>query len=107
MTWSLPTDYPLAIARSASWLVNARPIAVDYVDYGLLVELDGQLGRDGTSDRWDDLDRDVLSAVGGLLTVRVGWRQVLDAGRLAAAIGTMLQARGWPGDVQRPRRETA
>ena len=38
---------------------------VDYVDYGLLVELDGQLGHDGTYDRWDDLDRDVLSAVGG------------------------------------------
>ena len=80
---------------------------VDYADYGLLVELDGQLGHDGTSDRWDDLDRDVLSAVGGLLTVRAGWRQVLDASRLAVAIGTILQARGWPGVVEPPSRQTA
>jgi len=80
---------------------------VDYADYGVLLELDGQLGHNGTSDRWDDLDRDVLSAVDGLLTVRAGWKQVLDAGRLAVAIGTILQARGWPGDVEQPGRQTA
>ncbi|MDX6372107.1 MAG: hypothetical protein QOD98_1095 [Nocardioidaceae bacterium] len=81
---------------------------VDYEEYGVLVELDGQLGHDGTADRWDDLDRDVSSAVGGHLTVRAGWRQVLDADRLAVAIGTILKSRGWPGDVHRlPGQETA
>jgi hypothetical protein len=65
-----------------------------------LVELDGKLGHDETEDRWDDLDRDVDAAVAGQLTVRVGWRQVLDACRLAEAVGAILRARGWDGMAQ-------
>jgi hypothetical protein len=63
-----------------------------------LVELDGQVGHDGAEDCWDDLDRDVASAVDGKLTVRAGWRQVLEACRLAKAVAAILQARGWSGD---------
>jgi hypothetical protein len=73
---------------------------VHYERERTLVELDGKLGHDGTEDRWDDLDRDVASAVDGDLTVRVGWRQVLDACRLAEPVGAILKARGWEGDVQ-------
>jgi hypothetical protein len=65
-----------------------------------LVELDGRLGHDGTEDRWDDLDRDVASAVDGDLTVRAGWRQVLDPCRLATAVAAILQARGWEDEAQ-------
>jgi hypothetical protein len=42
-TW--PTDFPLPFAGPGSSLVNARPIATWNADYGLLVELDGQLGH--------------------------------------------------------------
>ena len=64
------------------------------------VELDDRLGHEWSSDRWDDLDRDVDSAVDGHLTVRIGWRQVLEPCRLAERMAGILAARGWPG---RPR----
>ena len=64
------------------------------------VELDGRLGHEWTSDRWDDLDRDVDSAVDGFLTVRVGWRQVLEPCRLARAMAQVLSARGWSGQAR-------
>jgi hypothetical protein len=73
---------------------------VHYEQESTLVELDGQLGHDGTEDGWDDLDRDVASAVDGELTVRVGWRQVLEPCRLAEPVGAILNARGWEGEVQ-------
>jgi hypothetical protein len=86
-------------ARAASGARSAYR-DVHYEDERTLVELDGRLGHDGTEDRWDDLDRDVASAVDGKLTVRVGWRQVLDPCRSANAVGAILKARGWKGDVQ-------
>ena len=73
---------------------------VRYERQAALVELDGKLGHDGTEDRWDDIDRDVASAVDGELTLRAGWRQVLDPCRLATAVATILQARGWEDDAQ-------
>jgi hypothetical protein len=56
---------------------------VDYLECHTVVELDGQLGHEGTEDGWADLDRDLASAVAGDLTLRVGWKQVLDECRLA------------------------
>jgi hypothetical protein len=70
---------------------------VDYVGLHTIVELDGRLGHEAVTDRWADLDRDVDAAVRGALTVRVGWKQVLDPCRLAAAVGRILEARGWAG----------
>ena len=69
---------------------------VDYLGLRTVVELDGRLGHEWARDRWRDLDRDIASAAAGDLTLRVGWRQVLDPCRLAAAVGTVLRARGWP-----------
>ncbi len=68
-----------------------------YVGLDANVELDGRLGHDRAVDRWADLERDLVSAQTGELTVRVGWLQVLEAHRLAAALGAILQARGWRG----------
>jgi hypothetical protein len=70
---------------------------VEYLRWAALVELDGRLGHEWTSDRWADLDRDVDSAVVGRLTVRIGWRQVLQPCRLANRMARILMARGWPG----------
>lgn len=70
---------------------------VHYVDEETLVELDGRFGHSDTDDRWDDLDRDLTAATTGRLTVRLGWRQVLEPCRVAASVGAVLQARGWDG----------
>lgn len=72
---------------------------VEYLDMRLVVELDGRLGHDTSADRWADLDRDLASMVAGDLTVRVGWKQVLEPCRLATGIASLLAARGWPGAV--------
>jgi hypothetical protein len=73
---------------------------VEYRGYGTVVELDGRLGHEFSADRWDDLDRDIDSALAGDTTVRVGWRQVLDPCRLAGLIARLLAARGWAGDLR-------
>ena len=79
--------------------VGRRPYYRDVTYIGLhtLVELDGRMGHDRARDRWADLERDILSAQAGDLTVRVGWLQVLEAHRLAAALGALLRLRGWRG----------
>ena len=73
---------------------------VEYPRWLMRLELDGRFGHEWSLDRWDDLDRDVDSAVEGHLTVRIGWRQVLEPCRLAERMARILVARGWPG---RPR----
>ena len=73
---------------------------VEYLGLATTVELDGRIGHETTSDRWADLDRDVDAAVRGDVTLRIGWKQVLDPCRLAAAVARVLIARGWAG---RPR----
>ena len=82
--------------------IGRRPYFRDVTYLGLdtNVELDGRLGHDRAADRWADLERDLVSAQTGELTLRVGWLQVLEAHRLAAALGAILAARGWLG---RPR----
>jgi hypothetical protein len=70
---------------------------VEYPLWGLVVELDGRIGHELARDRWDDLDRDVDAAAGGVITVRLGWRQVAEACRTAIAVTRILTARGWPG----------
>ncbi|HET7388501.1 MAG TPA: hypothetical protein VFJ19_17745 [Nocardioidaceae bacterium] len=61
---------------------------VEYVRLRQVVELDGRLGHELQSDRWDDFDRDLASAEEGTATTRVGWRHVLDSCRLAAAVAS-------------------
>lgn len=70
---------------------------VDYPDYGLFVELDGRLGHEAAADRWKDLERDLAAAASDRLTLRPGWRQVLDPCRLAGILVGVLRSRGWVG----------
>lgn len=73
---------------------------VEYVGLLTLVELDGRIGHEWDADRWADLERDLVNAVAGELTLRAGWRQVLDPCRLAAIVGRVLQLRGWQGQIR-------
>lgn len=49
---------------------------VEYEEFGLHVELDGRLFHDNPRQRNRDLDRDLDNAVGGRMSVRLGWGQV-------------------------------
>lgn len=76
---------------------------VEYVDFGLVVELDGRLGHDGPVARDRDLERDLDAAVhGDRLTLRLGWGQVSERPcATATKIARALRARGWRGTVAR------
>lgn len=73
---------------------------VEYLKLHTVVELDGRLGHEQANDRWDDMDRDIGSATLGDLTVRLGWQQVEDPCRTATAVGRILAARGWTGQLR-------
>ncbi|GAA4684557.1 hypothetical protein [Nocardioides nanhaiensis] len=70
---------------------------VDYRARQVVVELDGRLAHGAPGQRWADLDRDLAALVGGDITLRVGWAQVLQPCRLAGTVGRVLAARGWTG----------
>jgi hypothetical protein len=70
---------------------------VEYVDQGLLLELEGRLGHEVALDRWADLARDLDAAASGRLTLRAGWGQVLRPCRFAVVLADVLAARGWTG----------
>jgi hypothetical protein len=72
-----------------------------YAAHGVAIELDGRVGHELSRERWNDMDRDLEAAVGGLLTLRVGWRQAEDEPCLTAArIGSVLAGRGWTGHAR-------
>jgi hypothetical protein len=72
-----------------------------YDAHDMVVELDGRIGHELSSDRWDDMDRDLDAAVEQLLTIRLGWRHAEDQPcRTATRLAVLLGQRGWRG---RPR----
>ena len=73
---------------------------VEYLGLATVVELDGRLGHEETSDRWDDMDRDIDAAGEGRTTMRIGWRQVESRCRTAAAVAAMLRVQGWTGSAR-------
>lgn len=68
-----------------------------YAAQGVVVELDGRFGHSDALDRWADLDRDLAAAEQSLVTIRLGWAQVLAPCRVAASVAVILRARGWSG----------
>lgn len=70
---------------------------VRYREQRVVVELDGAFGHRDSEDRWTDLDRDIAATVGGELTLRAGWAQVLAPCRLGGVVATVLGSRGWAG----------
>jgi hypothetical protein len=74
---------------------------VRYPAVGVVVELDGRLGHEWTDERWQDMDRDLDAGAEGQLTIRLGWRHVMeDACRTAGRLGRVLAHRGWVGAVR-------
>lgn len=87
------------VRRVAGELLTAVYRDVRYRGLATLVELDGVLGHTASLDRWADLQRDLVAAVAGDITLRAGWQQVLEPCRLAGVVGAVLIARGWEGTV--------
>jgi len=72
---------------------------VEYRDQALVVELDGRLGHGSWAAGARDADRDLDDlALGGMVSVRLRWRQVYGTTcRTAGRIALILQRRGWRG----------
>jgi hypothetical protein len=77
---------------------------VGYDEFGLLVELDGRLGHEG-SGRFRDMRRDNDFVLRALTTLRYGWPDVVDRPcEVAFQVATVLTSRGWTGSFDRCRR---
>ncbi|KQW47095.1 hypothetical protein ASC77_18120 [Nocardioides sp. Root1257] len=76
---------------------------VEYAACSVVVELDGRLFHDSTSQRDRDLDRDLDAAAGeGAATIRLSWGQVFDRPcQTAALLARVLRRRGWTGEPAR------
>ncbi|OIJ23757.1 hypothetical protein UG56_026395 [Nocardioides luteus] len=74
---------------------------VEYLEYALVVELDGALGHEGWRDQARDADRDLDDlASAGSVTARLRWHQVFDTPcRTAARVGRILARHGWTGSL--------
>lgn len=71
---------------------------VEYVEFGLVVELDGRVGHDGWAAGGRDADRDLDDRAAGRETVRLRHQQVFDTPcRTATRVGAILRRRGWAG----------
>jgi hypothetical protein len=71
---------------------------VTYVEWRVVVELDGRLGHVGVG-AFRDMQRDNAAAVRGELTLRYGWTDVAgDPCRVARQIAAVLRTRGWRGE---------
>jgi hypothetical protein len=65
---------------------------------GLVVELDGRLFHDTTSQRDKDFDRDLDAAAEGASTLRLSYGQVFDRSCWTAVrVGAVLRRHGWSG----------
>jgi hypothetical protein len=95
-----PHGLPVAV-RQRSVALDARLVYrdVDHRDFGVVIELDGRLAH-RPENSWSDLERDIATFIAGELVLRLGWQHVLDECRLAKAVGTLLQARGWTGELR-------
>lgn len=73
-----------------------------YARLNTVVELDGRLDHTRVRDRDRDLERDLDAVLDELLTIRLGWGQVVGRPCLTASkLGQALQQRGWHGSPER------
>jgi hypothetical protein len=93
---------PLGVRQSRSSGPRVTYRDVEYVPYGLIVELDGAIGHSRPEDRSSDMQRDLRAAAEGLATIRLSWHQVNGSPcATAGLVGRTLASRGWPGKVLR------
>ncbi|WP_344220970.1 hypothetical protein [Kribbella sancticallisti] len=70
---------------------------VEYAQYGVVVELDGQAGHADALSRWRDMSRDNAAAVEDKVTLRFGYQLVSQPCTTAAQVSAVLRRRGWSG----------
>jgi len=71
-----------------------------YEELRLVVELDGRLFHDTARARDRDMERDLDAALEGLVSVRLGYGQVMDRACLTAAkLAELMSSRGWTGQM--------
>lgn len=71
-----------------------------YEEFGLLIELDGKAYHRGAT-ALVDMDRDNAHLLAGLVTLRLGWKQVVGSPcRVARQVSDALQTLGWTGAPQ-------
>ncbi len=90
------------VGRRQTRVVTGRRVTyrdVDHRDFGVVVELDGRAFHDSPTARDRDLERDLDTAVtSGLVTVRLGYGQVLGRGcATMTKVAALLAQGGWPG----------
>jgi hypothetical protein len=90
----LPTGQRQRRVRSGRTVAHRD---VEYLGLATVIELDGNLGHLHLTDRWDDMTRDIASALSGDTTLRLGWRHVENSCRSAVAVASLLTAKGWTG----------
>ena len=85
--------------RQAPGLIGDRSVYrdVEYLGGRLVIELDGRIGHEQSSDRWRDAERDLATVLQGGTTLRATYGQVLEPCRLAALVAHLLRALGWRG----------
>lgn len=73
---------------------------VGYLQFGVLVELDGRLGHEG-SGAFRDAARDNAHALQGWVTLRFGWLDVTRRPcQVATILATTLNTHGWRGELR-------
>lgn len=97
-----PHALPIGIRQSAANHGSRRTYRdVLYQEYGIVIELDGQVAHPGDA-RWLDISRDNSAAAGGVITLRYGYRDLVASPCLVAAqVIEVLRLRGWPGSPRR------
>lgn len=74
----------------------------EYAPYGVIVELDGRTFHTSAEARAADLQRDLVAASAGKMTVRAGWSQVFETPCVTAGhVAQLLAVRGWAGSPTR------
>lgn len=99
-----PHGLPTGTRQSERLTPTGRELRdVEYVAYGLVVELDGRLNHESWRAQGRDADRDLDDlALGGRLTARVRWPQVFESQcRTAARVSQVLHQRGWKEDPKK------
>lgn len=91
----LPTPVRQAV-RVVTGGVERRDM--DYVEYGVVIELDGRLNHASWAAGNRDAARDLADLRTGRTVVRLRWRQVMvESCTTAASVGAILQRNGWAG----------
>ncbi|HEY1319942.1 MAG TPA: type IV toxin-antitoxin system AbiEi family antitoxin domain-containing protein [Streptosporangiaceae bacterium] len=91
-----------AAARQVKVSDGARSAYLDnlYRDYGVCVELDGNIAHPAHR-RWFDIGRDNAAAAAGRVTLRYGWLDVMERHcATAIQVGAVLQRSGWTGRLR-------